>query len=199
MLAKLRYVSFPATSRQDVITKHKKDMSKVTDTTGKQAEAFDLIMRKEFALQIVEGVKRLEFRSLSDFYISRFMHQEPDGELYYKDHIEYLHFHDYNKSWFLDVHIEPIQFKLLHPSDAGYFHSYGHYEMDQDIEEFADKDPDKESDEIPGFFCIPIDAIINTSLADLDELRKEGPVPVMTIDEAAIRFADRLKVRQQNQ
>lgn len=33
-------------------------MSKVTDPTGRQADAFDLIMRKEFALQIIEGVKR---------------------------------------------------------------------------------------------------------------------------------------------
>ena len=48
-------------------------MSKVTDLTGAQAQSFDLIMRKEFAKQIIDGVKKLEFRAVSDFYISRYM------------------------------------------------------------------------------------------------------------------------------
>ena len=36
-------------------------MSKVTDLTGAQAQSFDLIMRKEFAKQIIDGIKKLEF------------------------------------------------------------------------------------------------------------------------------------------
>ncbi len=166
-------------------------MSKVTDPTGAQAQSFDLIMRKEFALQIIEGVKRLEFRAVSDFYISRYMREKPDGSLEYKDEVEYLHFHDYNKSWFLDVHIEPIWFQYVHPSCAEFFHHYGHYEFDRDMEEFAHFDPDNDDDSanIPSLFCIPIDAIINTDLVPLADIRKAGEVPVYTIAQCAEKLS----------
>lgn len=157
-------------------------MSKVTDPTGRQAESFDLIMRKEFAYQIIEGVKKIEFRAVSDFYISRFLRKQSDGQLEYKDDIEYLHFHDYNKSWFLDVHIEGVRHKPLHPASADFFHSYGHYELDEDMQEFA-KFSEDDPENVPLIFCIPVDAIVNTDLEDLDEIRKAGQVPVLTIAE----------------
>ena len=170
-------------------------MSKVTDLTGAQAQAqsFDLIMRKEFAKQIIDGVKKLEFRAVSDFYISRYMPENPDGSLDYKDEIEFLHFHDYNNSWFLDVHIEPIWFRYVHPACADFFHHYGHYEFDQDMEEFAHLDPDNddESANIPSLFCIPIDAIVNTNLTPLDDIRKAGKVPVYTIAQCADKLSPR--------
>lgn len=157
-------------------------MSKVTDPTGAQAESFDLIMRKEFAYQIIDGVKKLEFRALSNFYVSRYLHKLPDGMYKWKDEIEFLHFHDYNNSWFLDVHIEPIRHKPIHPSSAEFFHSYGHYELDEDMQEFA-KFSEDDSENVPLIFCIPVDAIVNTNLVDLDEIRKAEVVPVLSIAE----------------
>lgn len=164
-------------------------MSKVTDVTGAQAESFDLIMRKEFAYQIIDGVKKLEFRALSDFYVSRYLRKLPDGMYKWKDEIQFLHFHDYNNSWFLDVHIEPICLKTLHPDSADFFHHYGHYELDEDMKEFAKYKND--DDNVPGLFCIPIDAIVNTNLEDLDEIRKINVQPVLTIAEAVEKFKDR--------
>lgn len=161
-------------------------MSKVTDPTGRQAEAFDLIMRKEFALQIIEGIKKIEFRAVSGFYVSRFLRKLPDGRLEYKDEIEYLHFHDYNKSWFLDVHIEPVRHKPIHPASADFFHSYGHFELDEDMKEFAHLKEDDDS--IPLIFCIPVDAVVNTNLVPLDEIKKAGEVPLLTISELESRL-----------
>lgn len=156
-------------------------MSKVTDPTGRQAEAFDLIMRKEFAIQIIEDLKEIEFRAVSEFYVSRFLRKLPNGQLEYKDDIEYLHFHDYNKSWSLDVHIEPVRHMPIHPASADFFHSYGHFELDEDMKEFAHLKAD--DDNVPLIFCIPIDAIVNTNLADLDEIKAAGDIPVLTISE----------------
>lgn len=162
-------------------------MSKVTDPTGRQAESFDLIMRKEFALQIVEGVKKLEFRSVSEFYFSRFLRRLPDGSAEYKREIEYLHFHDYNNSWFLDVHIKPVTHMPIHPASADFFHSYGHSDFDEDMKEFAHLKAD--DDNVPLVFCVPIDAIVNTNLVDLDEIKAAGDVPLLTISEIEAKSA----------
>ena len=84
-------------------------------------EVLDLIMRREFAEAILKGEKKVEIRQGSDFYINRLTDKKVDKWM--TDHIDdaemdmdafkefmcatrpvmTIHFHDYNKSWFLNV------------------------------------------------------------------------------------------------
>ena len=79
-------------------------------------ECLDLIMKKEYAEQILAGTKKLEFREYKPFYIKRLI--DPAVSEYIDEHIDEddtltfcndvrqvktIHFHDYNKSWFLDI------------------------------------------------------------------------------------------------
>lgn len=84
-------------------------------------EVLDLIMRREFAQEILSGKKKVEVRQGSDFYLNRLTDKKVDKWM--TDHrndpnmdmeafdeficatrpVLKIHFHDYNKSWFLDV------------------------------------------------------------------------------------------------
>ena len=84
-------------------------------------EVLDLIMRKENAEEILSGKKKVEVRQGSDFYLNRLTDKKVDKWM--TDHrdepgmdmkafdefmcatrpVLKIHFHDYNKSWFLDV------------------------------------------------------------------------------------------------
>ena len=84
-------------------------------------EVLDLIMRREFAEEILSGKKKVEVRKCSDFYLNRLTDKMVDKWM--TDHrndsdmdieafdefmcatrpVLKIHFHDYNKSWFLDV------------------------------------------------------------------------------------------------
>jgi len=84
-------------------------------------EVLDLIMRKENAEEILSGKKKVEVRQGSDFYLNRLTdkkvdkwmtehHDDPDMDMEAFDEfmcatrpVLKIHFHDYNKSWFLDV------------------------------------------------------------------------------------------------
>ena len=83
---------------------------------ARDVECLNLIMKREFAEQILAGTKKVEFRSYSEHYIRRLIDQEVSD--YISMHIEdedvltfcndirqvkKIHFHDYNNSWFLDV------------------------------------------------------------------------------------------------
>lgn len=84
-------------------------------------EVLDLIMRREFAEEILSGKKKVEVRKCSNFYLNRLTDKKVDKWM--TDHrndpgmdieafnefmcatrpVLKIHFHDYNKSWFLDV------------------------------------------------------------------------------------------------
>ena len=79
-------------------------------------ECLNLIMRKEFAKQILEGKKKLEFRGYTDHYISRLYDNDvlKFMQLYKNEPevlamceplrmVEKIHFHNYNDTWHLDV------------------------------------------------------------------------------------------------
>ena len=87
----------------------------------KPIEVFDLIMRKEFAKEILSGKKKVEIRKCSDRYMSRLTDKAVDAWMNeHRDEadmdmeafnefmcatrpVRKIHFHDYNNSWFLDV------------------------------------------------------------------------------------------------
>ena len=84
-------------------------------------EVLDLIMRREFAEEILSGKKKVEVRQGSDFYLNRLTDKKvdkwmtenrdnPDMDMEAFNEfmcatrpVLRIHFHDYNKSWFLDV------------------------------------------------------------------------------------------------
>lgn len=154
-------------------------MSIVKDAKGDTAEAFDLIMRKEFAWDILEGRKKAEFRNLSAFYIKRFLEprktlQDTLDAFEAKKGVKYIHFHDYNQSWYLDVRINEIYFLSVHPDCLDTLHSLGCHEFDDMAKEYADKP----IEEIPQFFALKIYSVLGTNLTSLSDLEKSGKVKV---------------------
>ena len=83
---------------------------------AEDVECLSLIMRREYAEQILRGEKPLEFRQYSEFYVKRLI--DPDVSDYIRAHfnddevmvfcndirqVKKIHFHNYNNSWFLDI------------------------------------------------------------------------------------------------
>lgn len=80
-------------------------MSLITTANGVQVEAHDLIMRKENAWDIINGKKYLEIRSLSPFYIKRFLVPKRTLDMtvsaFELKNVASVHFHDYGNTWYL--------------------------------------------------------------------------------------------------
>ena len=84
-------------------------------------QVLDLIMRREFAEAILKGEKKVEVRQCSDHYLNLLTDKKVDKWMdEHRDEkgmdmeafnafmnavrpVLKIHFHDYNKSWFLDV------------------------------------------------------------------------------------------------
>lgn len=142
---------------------------------GQQVEAYDLLMKKEYALEILSGKKRVEFRSFTDHYISRFMDKEAMKRNKAKGNptieelreevrtdIEYIHFHNYNNSWYLDVAIEGIGYCFVDSQDiaplAEEFDDFKAYIED------AKKYDQLPPDERPMMFYIVLAEVVATNL-----------------------------------
>ncbi len=147
-------------------------MAFVTDVNGKLAEAFDLIMRKEFAFDIIEGRKRIEFRNMSQFYIRRFLNISGKGkdEKWTFKGTSYIHFHDYGNTWFLDVRICDVCLLDLSKESLDIMHEYGHHEFDEMAKECKE-------DEV-NMFGLVIESILGTSLVNLSDIEAGGKVKV---------------------
>lgn len=123
---------------------------------NQQVEAYDLLLKKEFALDIIEGRKKVEIRSFSDYYISRFLDKKimaqndkaglkPFDDGYqneFRQDIHYIHFHNYNNTWFVDVEIEGIGMCVMDSQDIE--------PLVEDFPEMAEYLPDaRKNDELP--------------------------------------------------
>ena len=76
-----------------------------------EERVLDMPMRKVHALEILKGEKVREYRAFTDHWAVRICEfNDPDD----KDaatgirHFDAVHFHPYNKSWYLDVEVEAI-------------------------------------------------------------------------------------------
>ena len=96
-------------------------MEKYDAPRSKPIEVLDLIMRREFAEAILRGEKKVEIRQGTDHYHNRLIDKTVDAWM--TEHrdakgmdmeafnefmcairpVEKIHFHNYNKSWYLDV------------------------------------------------------------------------------------------------
>lgn len=139
---------------------------------NQQVEAYDLLLQKKFALDILSGKKRVEVRSFSDHYISRFIDKDvqkrnneaklkpfdDDYEIALREDVHYIHFHNYNNSWFLDVEIEGIGMCVVDSQDieplANDFEDFKAY-----IEEAKKNDELPEEDKPMIFYLVLADIV----------------------------------------
>lgn len=110
-------------------------------------ECLSLIMRREYAEQILRGEKPLEFRQYSEFYVKRLI--DPDVADYISAHInddevlafcndirqvQKIHFHNYNNSWFLDIECNFNDAFSITKKDIDYLQErYGVHDFDDDL------------------------------------------------------------------
>ncbi len=144
----------------------------------KPIECLDLIMRREFAQQIVEGTKRVEIRSYSSHYFNRlydkavldYEDKHWDDELMKLQMIDFndsvravkkIHFHDYGKTWFLDVEcIENNTVVLVDDQVQFLQDEYGFHDFDEELAGLNKR----KAKERPIFFYFAIGRILGTDL-----------------------------------
>ncbi|MGP1500196.1 MAG: hypothetical protein ACTTJM_00215 [Bergeyella cardium] len=140
---------------------------------GKEVEAYRLIMKKQNAIDIVEGRKKLEVRNYVDTYCDMFFdkkkYQEylkdlenPNGKMTIedaiKDDVKYIRFTNYNGTWHLDVSIKDIHCFAMIEEEVKYMgENYNFHDFDDQWQEFKDL-PD---DEKPFFFGLVIGKVEN--------------------------------------
>ena len=114
---------------------------------AKEVECLNLIMRREYAEQILAGTKKLEFRAYSNFYVNRLI--DPDVADYIGAHIDddevvmfcndirqvkKIHFHNYNNSWFLDIECDYNDAFSITEHDISYLQDrYDCHDFDDDL------------------------------------------------------------------
>lgn len=138
---------------------------------GELVEAYDLIMKKVFALEILNGQKTLEIRPYSPFYCSRFIDTQQLEEnerrraagrkdeilAPYRTDIGFIHFHDYGKTWFLDVAIDEIGTTDMTKEGVAFLaEEFGFHEYDNEWQQFEGKP----LEEVPEFFYLHICEIV---------------------------------------
>lgn len=153
-------------------------MAIIKDVFGNYGEAFNLILQKKYAYDILKGIKRIEFRDFfSDKLCSIFFKETKNTkspDFFKPRDIFCIHFHDYSNTFFLDVSIEAVDVTAVHPDNREYFHQYGHHELDAEMDEVEAAGLSPKDKKVRWFITLPITGIINTNL-DLSSL-PEGSV-----------------------
>lgn len=151
-------------------------MSVIKDYNGNDVEAFDLIMTKANAWDIINGKKCLEVRSLSPFYIKRFL--KPKRSLamtvdaFETKDVHAIHFHDYGNTWYLDCNLYGITVVSTHPDSREFFYRLNFHDFDELIDENERKGLKEE--ETNCCFGLVIDGIHGTNLCTPDKIIATG-------------------------
>lgn len=151
-------------------------MAVITDVTGKEVEAFDLIMTKANAWDIINGKKCLELRSLSPFYVKRFLVPKRSLNMtvsaFEPKDVHAIHFHDYGNTWFLDCHLYGIGMVNTHPHSREFLHRLNCHDLDAEIDENERKGT--KEDDTNYCFGLIIDGIHGTNLCTPDKIVATG-------------------------
>lgn len=117
---------------------------------ARDVECLNLIMKREFAEQILAGTKKLEFRAYSEHYVKRLI--DPDVANYIQMHVDdddvmmfcsdirqvkKIHFHNYSNSWYLDVECDYNDVFSITKRDIEYLNKeYDCHDYDADLARF---------------------------------------------------------------
>lgn len=114
----LKNMDYKEIKTQEEFDKAKEEFMKKNPTyhDPKPIECLNLLLRKEFAKQILEGKKVVEFRAFSEHYAERLIdkdccnwisdHSDDDEAMFFTSQVrpvDRIHFHNYNNTWSLDV------------------------------------------------------------------------------------------------
>ncbi len=150
---------------------------------NKEAEAYYLIMRKENALDILNGKKKVEIRDYTDHYCGHFFDKdkldefnkevddidfEPtdkDGVLKIEKaikKIKYARFTNRNNTWHLDVRLDWIYICSMTKDDVDFLSKeFGFDEYNDKWQEFEDKVEQGLFNEVPSFFALAIREVVS--------------------------------------
>ena len=144
----------------------------------KPVECLNLIMRREFAEEILKGTKTVEVRAYSNHYCDRLYDKDVlayedkhwDDELMRMQMIDFndsvravkkIHFHNYNNSWFLDVEcIDNNTVLLIDPQVKYLQDAFNFHEFDEELAMLNKRRTDKR----PVYFYFAIGRILDTNL-----------------------------------
>lgn len=144
----------------------------ITALNGQTAEAFDLIMKKEYAMAILQEKKAIEYRDFSNFYLKKFFENPKD---LVPKKINVIHFRDYSGKWFLDVQTTCAAVSYLNEDFIPILEDYNELGM---IEQ-CKANRGKKLSETPLVCFLPIVGIINTNLVDLSTLCNNEFTPLL--------------------
>ena len=117
---------------------------------ARDVECLNLIMKREYAEQILRGTKKLEFRAYSDHYVRRLidpevadyigMHVNDEAVVMFCNDIRQvkrIHFHNYSNSWFLDIECDYNDAFCINKRDIEFLQKeYGCHDFDKDLARF---------------------------------------------------------------
>ena len=142
------------------------------EVNGKSVEAYHLIMKKENALDILNGKKKIEIRAFSKKYNDMFINKElykkfqeylkdPDGSMELEDCLnetEYIYFTNYNNSWNLIVEVLDIAVYKMTQEDVEVLNEdYDFHDFDNEWQQYKDLP----EDEIPVFYGLGLADVIS--------------------------------------
>lgn len=144
----------------------------------KPIETLNLIMKKEFALDILSGKKKVEYRAYSKHYCERLYdkaigefierHKDDEGFLDTYDKfviplrfVKNIHFHNYNNTWFMDCSVKLNDVVAVVEDDVKFMQEeFGCHELDEELETLVKTKAKRR----PLYFYFVIDKVTNTNL-----------------------------------